>query len=102
MAYIKVDHSKFEHAATAIDNYIANHKRKMNSVDSSVLALGTEWKGADYEQLKKEWTEIHSSDSTSGKMIRSLKNYADALRSSAAKYKEVQARAVNRANTLCK
>ena len=100
MANIKVDHSKFEKAATTIETYIGNHKKQMQSIDKSITELNSDWQGKDYNQLKLEWQEMNASDSTSGKMLKSLENYADFLRFAANKYKSVQSNAINRANSL--
>ena len=102
MANIKVDHSRFERAASAIDTYIRNHNNKMNSIDSLITSLGTSWQGPDYNQLQSEWQQIKGSDSTSDKMLKSLNSYADFLRFAANKYKSAQANAINRANRLPK
>lgn len=102
MAHIKVNHSKFESAARTIDGYISSHKKKMKQIDQSVVSLGTSWQGTDYNQMKIEWGQINASGSTSDNMLKSLQNYADALRNAGEKYKQAQARAINRANTLCK
>ncbi len=100
MAYIKVDHSQFEKTATTIETYVINHKKNMQSINQSVISLNSDWSGKDYAQLRKEWQEINSSESTSGKMIKSLENYADYLRFAANKYKSAQSAAINRANSL--
>lgn len=100
MAIISVDHSQFEKTASAIESYVSKHRTKMKTIDQSVNSLKTSWQGADYEQLKKEWQEMNSSDSTSEKMLKSLQNYADFLRFAANKYKSAQTNAVNRANQL--
>lgn len=100
MAYVKVDYSKFEHAASAIDTYISRHRSNMNSIDREITNLSATWQGKDYNVLKNEWNEMKAHDSTSEKMIKSLKNYAEYLRMAAKKYKEAQSNAVNRANSL--
>lgn len=100
MANIKVDHSQFERAASAIETYISKHKSKMNTINNSIASLGSSWEGNDYNQLKKEWQEIQGSGSTSDKMLKSLDNYAEFLRFAANKYKSAQANAINRANRL--
>ena len=100
MANIKVDHSQFERAASAIETYISKHKSKMNTINTSIASLGSSWQGNDYNQLKKEWQEIQGSGSTSDKMLKSLDNYADFLRFAANKYKSAQANGINRANRL--
>ena len=100
MAYIRVDHNKFENTASEIYTYISKHKRNMNKVDQEVITLASKWQGKDYETFKKQWNELNASDSTSTKMLNSLKNYAEYLRMAAKKYKEAQSNAVNRANSL--
>lgn len=102
MANIKVDHKKLENAADAIDTYVSQHKKNMKTIDMKFMALGTAWQGEDFNQVRKEWREIKGEDSTSDNMIDSLKNYADALRDAAERYKKVQADAVNRAKNKCK
>lgn len=100
MAYIKVDHSKFESTASAIDSYCRKHKTKMLSIEQSVTALASSWQGPDYNQLKIETQQLNATDSVSYKMLVSLGNYADFLRFAANKYKSAQANAINRANKL--
>lgn len=102
MAYIKVDHSRFEKTAQAVDKYVKNHKNNMNKIGSDVNSLSSSWKGNDYSQLLKEWNAINSKNSTSGKMISAMENYADFLRFCGNQYKSAQSRAVNRANNLPK
>ena len=102
MAYIKVDHSEFEKAASVIDSYVTKHRNNMNSINSAMNALASSWQGNDYQQVKAEWQEINAYDSTSGKMIRTMQSYADFLRFAAKKYKDAQSNAVNRANRLPK
>ncbi len=102
MANIKVDHSYFEKTASAIDFYIKKHNTKMNSIDQSIVSLNSSWQGPDYNQFKEEWRQIKGFDSTSDKMLKSLRNYADFLRFAANKYKSAQANAITRANRLPK
>ena len=102
MAYIKVNHRKMLEAADQIDNYVARLDKNMKKIDSTVNSLGGEWSGVDYKQVKKEWGEINSTGSTTDKMKRSLKSYSGSIREAAKLYKEAQARAINRANSLCK
>ena len=102
MAYIKVDHAKLSEAAGQIENYISKHNSSMKKMGGTVSSLSTTWKGEDHTQVQKEWVEIDSADSTSAKMVKSIQGYADSLREAATKYKDAQARAINRANQLCK
>lgn len=100
MAYIKVDHSKFESAATEIDNYTALLKKQMKFAQGEVTTLSSNWQGGDFTQLKTEFDKIDNSDSTHSKMIKSLESYSAFLRYASSEYKNAQIRAVNRANSL--
>lgn len=102
MAYIKVNHQKMLIAANEIDNYLTQLDKNMASIDTAVISLEKDWNGEDYQQVKTEWNEINSSGSTTDKMKKSLKSYADSIREASKLYKEAQARAINRANALCK
>ena len=102
MAYIKVNHQKMLDTANQVDTYIAQLEKHMETIDGAVLSLGTEWQGEDYRQVKTEWNEINSSGSTTDKMKTTLKSYAGSIREASKLYKEAQARAINRANVLCK
>lgn len=102
MAYIKVDLIQFNQAADCIEKYVRKTEKHMNVIDNIVGSLGTAWQGNDFNQTCKEWHQINSKGSTTDKMLISLKNYANAIRESGNKYKNAQARAINRANILCK
>ena len=100
MAYIKVDYNKFEHTASAIDTYISKHKSNMGKIDAEINGLSSSWQGEDYISIKKEWEQMNALDSTSGKMVKNLNNYAQFLRSVGKTYKDAQRRAIDRANKL--
>lgn len=100
MAYIKVNHNKFESAAQAIDRYIADTKKKMTNAANEVKSLSANWKGNDYTQFRSQWSKVTSPDSTYSQMIKSYESYARFLRYAADKYKNAQANAINRANSL--
>ena len=102
MAYIKVNHQKMLAVADQVDNYIAQLDKGMTSIDSAMLSMGGTWKGEDYQQVKKEWDEINSPGSTTDRMKITLRSYSGSIREASKLYKEAQARAINRANTLCK
>ena len=102
MAYIKVDHSKFEAAASAIDSYVSTMKNKMQSAEGEVKNLSANWQGDDFNQFKVQWDKVVNNDSTYYQMLKSFESYAGYLRSAAQKYKEAQSKAVNRANGLPK
>ena len=80
MANIVVDHKEVEKVANAIDTYVSKHKKKMNSINQCVETVGESWKGADYNQFRKEWKEIKGGDSTSSLMIKHLEGHAAFLR----------------------
>ena len=100
--YIKVDHSRFESTASAIDTYVRTHKNKMNSANGEVNTLSGSWQGTDFTQFKTQWNRVTANDSTSQKMIKAMENYAEFLRFAANKYKEAQTKAVNRAINIPK
>ncbi|MFI3326527.1 MAG: WXG100 family type VII secretion target [Clostridia bacterium] len=102
MAYIKVNHSKFETAADAIEDYIAYVTKQMNSATSEVSDLSTNWQGSDFTQFKTQWNTVVNSTSTYYKMKQSYQSYADYLRYAAAQYKSAQTSAVNKASSLPK
>lgn len=98
MAYIKVDHSKFESTASEVDKYVDFMKKTMRNIQEEVNMLT--WKGADAEQFKSEFNKVNNEDSTHTQMVKALETYARYLRFVANKYKAAQANAVNRANGL--
>ena len=102
MAYIKVDHSKFEAAASAVDKYVTLMKNKMTSAQNEGATLSSSWQGLDYTQFKREFDKVDNNDSTHAQMVKSLESYSKYLRYAADKYKNAQSRAVNRANSLPK
>lgn len=99
MAYIKVDHSKFEAAASAIDAHLREMKKQMNNANASVNNLSSGWQGKDFAQFKAKWDGVNDPDSEYSKMYKSLEAYAKFLRHAAEKYKKAQANAINRANS---
>ena len=102
MANIKVNHQRLLAASNQVDTYVSRLDTYMAEIDTSMVFLSSAWDGADYRQVKSEWNEIHSPESTTGKMKRALKSYVSALRQASKLYKEAQTRAINRANSLCK
>ena len=100
MAYINVDHSKFEQAAKAIDTYVREARIKMRSSSNVVHDLAATWQGKDASEFQNQWNRLDDSDSTFSKMIKDLESYAKFLRYAAKKYKDAQSNAVNRANGL--
>lgn len=100
MAYIKVDHSKFEGTADSIEAYVKLLKQKMGNCQMELLGLSIVWSGDDFTSFKNEFKKLDDKDSTHMQYINSLESYAKFLRYAAEKYKDTQAKAVNRANGL--
>lgn len=100
MPSIKVDHSKFEAKAKAVEDCISALKNKMKQADSVIETLGSGWEGPDFKEYKDRWDELTKSESVYKKLLGELENYADFLRHAADKYKETQADAINRADRL--
>lgn len=100
MAYIKVDHSKFSGAASAVDTYLAQLGKKMNGAKGEVNNMASIWQGSDYTHFKAQWDKVVNGESTYSEMVKSLKSYSEFLKYAAEKYKNAQADAINRANNL--
>ena len=100
MAYIKVDHSRFEDTATAVDDYVNVLKTNMRSAQNEVAALSASWQGSDFNQFKVQFSRVDNDDSTHVQMVKTLESYSKYLRFAANKYKDAQTKAVNRANSL--
>lgn len=100
MAYIKVDHSKFGSAVSAIDTYVSQMKSKMGNANNEVNLLSSSWQGADFTQFKTEWDKVTNKESTYSEMMKSLEAYSKYLKYAESKYKDAQSKAVNRANNL--
>ena len=98
--YIRVDHSKFEDAASAIENYISRMKNKSSLAEGEINNLSAAWQGSDFTQFKVQWEKAVSTDSTYADMKKSFETYAKFLRDAANRYKNAQANAINRANAL--
>ncbi|MEE0863268.1 MAG: hypothetical protein U0L79_09825 [Lachnospiraceae bacterium] len=100
MAYIKVNHSEFEKAASKIDEYVTSLNIRMTVVQSDMEDLSVAWQGGDAEQYKNQVKKLDDEDSVHYNFKSSLESYADFLRYAGKQYKDAQARAVNRANNL--
>jgi WXG100 family type VII secretion target len=102
MPFISADRSRLDRAAGTIDTYVSNHKNKMNSANGEISTLSNSWQGRDFNQFRTQWNRVTANDSTSQKMISAMENYARFLRFASNRYKEAQANAVNRANSIPK
>lgn len=99
---IKVNHSKFDSTATAIENYNSLLTKKMGNANQSMTTLFSSWKGIDASTYKTKWDTLDGGDSVYYKMKKSLESYAKFLRAAGNKYKTAQINAVNRASRLPK
>jgi len=99
---IKVDHSKFDKAANAIETYNSTLSKKMGSANQTVTGLLSSWKGIDASSYKTKWDALDETGSVYYKMRKSLDSYAKFLRTAGNKYKTAQANAINRAKKLPK
>ena len=102
MPYIKVEHSKFSNAVSALNEYTTVLENSMNGAQNEVSALSNAWQGADYAQFKREFDKLDNKDSVHARMLKSMKSYSKYLEYVSKQYKEVQNRAVIRANRLPK
>ena len=100
MANIKVDCSKFEAAAAALEDYARLMRDKMQSAQNEVEGLGAKWQGPDYAQFKDQWEKDMGSGSVNEEMLKAVESYAKYLRYAAGKYKDAQTKALNRAGRL--
>ena len=100
MARISVDHSQFEPAAQAVDKYINQMKNQMNKADGEVSTLSASWEGSDFAEFKNKWNGVIQKGSVYDGMKQALENYASFLRYAGKRYKEAQADAYNRAQSI--
>lgn len=98
--FIEVDHSKFESAATAIEDYMTLVKNNMSSAGDEVSTMSANWKGDDYTQFLAKWSTIQDEGSVSSNMSKALGAYAEFLRYCSQTYKQAQSNAVNRATNI--
>lgn len=97
---IKVDHSKFEETAVAIEDYLKQQDSYMGKADMQIQILLANFQGEDANALKAKWDAVSEEGSITSKMKNSLQNYATSLRYAAKQYKDAQASAINEANRL--
>lgn len=100
MAYIKIEHSKLNAAASEVEDYVALMKDRMSNAKGEVDTLSSNWQGADFMQFKTRWNKVTGNDSTYFRMLQSLESYAQYLRYAETQYKNAQIKAINRANSL--
>ncbi len=102
MAVIKVDYTKLDEAADAIEAYADKMESKKNSMDFQIGTLSLVWDGKDADAFKQAWKSLNEKDSVHSGMRSALREYAKYLRYCSQQYKSAQADAINRANRLPK
>ncbi len=100
--YIKVDHSEFEKCAKEIDDYVALMKKNMTEAQNHVQTLSSAWQGTDSSLFKTKFEEADGNDSVHYQLLKALESYAKYLRYASSKYKDAQAKAIDRARALPK
>lgn len=100
MAKINVDYKAIEAAAASIERYCAEHRRHNQNMEEELLRLGTQWRGADYQQILLQWQQLEAPTSESGQLLRELEEQARRLRWAAERYESVQNTAISRAKRL--
>lgn len=102
MTYIKVDHSKFTYTVDKLDSFVTMMKKNIQNANTEIDILSLNWQGSDFDQFKKGWDKIDNDDSTQMQMIKNLESYGRFLKYASSKYKNAQAKAIDRANRLPK
>lgn len=102
MTYIKVDHSKFTHTVDKLDSFVTMMKKNIQNANTEIDILSLNWQGSDFDQFKKGWDKVDNDDSTQMQMIKNLESYGRFLKYASSKYKNAQAKAIDRANRLPK
>ncbi len=103
MALIKVNHQTIRQIASDIDKYCQTQDKEMRTADSAVKAfLSANWSGMDADAFSGRWEDVDGSNSIAVRFKQNLKNYADALRSSADAYQTAQEDSYNEASWLPK
>lgn len=97
---IKVDYNKLREMAKKIDDYNKRADRKMHQANSAIDELCANWQGSDAHSFKAQWDKVNASGSSYDVMRKSLKNYAEYLRTAAARYQSAQVEAINLASKL--
>lgn len=100
MAYIRTDFERFDNAIIITDEYVDLMKSEMANAGGEVNVLATTWQGADSEEFKTRWNTVTEEKSAYIQMVKAVDSYSSFLRFALNKYKDAQANAINRANSL--
>ena len=102
MANISVNLLQISETADAVDSYIVVKNNSLRNIDREIGAMAPFWQGYDYATFLNSWKNIRNRSSATQRSVRSLENYASALRKTISIYRNTQNRAKNRAVSLCK
>ncbi len=102
MANISVNLLQIAETADAVDAFIFAKNNSLRKIDREVGSMSAFWQGSDYATFLNSWNNIRNKNSASQRSVKSLENYASALRKSISIYRNAQNRAKNRAVSLCK
>ena len=101
MALIEVNHQVLKNVADAAEEYCRNQDSCMNKADSVVgglLAGG--WHGDDADELKRKWSEVNITGSTTVQFRETISYFGECLRSCAKEYQNAQSDSYSEAYRL--
>lgn len=97
MSKVITDIDSFLMAATAIDDYVANCKKRNNDLQKLQDELMGAWRGEDYLKFCDKFQKvILDSDSNNKQLITCLEQFSQYLKECAKQYSSAQENAQNR------
>ena len=96
MAKIYVNHTGIKSTADKVNDYVTNHKQKMQKSGQKVTSLKSDWTGDDYYAALAKWKEIEDKGSVSDNMVKAMEDYRDLLLYARSQYQKAQSSAFNR------
>lgn len=97
MSKVITDIDSFLTAATAIDDYVANCKKRNNDLQKLQDELMAAWRGEDYLKFRDKFQKvILDGDSNNKQLIAYLEQFSKYLRKCAKQYSSAQENTQNR------
>lgn len=97
MSKVITDVDSFLTAATAIDDYVANCKKRDNDLQKLQEELFSAWQGKDYLKFRDKFQEVLlESESNNKQLLAYLEQFSKYLRECAKQYSTAQENAQNR------
>lgn len=94
MSKVILDTDSFLNAAAAMDDYIANCKKRNTELVNLLDELGNAWKGEDYQLYRQRFEEAILNEKTTNKqMIEYLELFSKYLKTCSKKYCNIQEQA---------